>query len=184
MSEIIQEPLPYADTAVEPVISAKTNSFHYGKHHAGYVNTLKGLVAGTKYEGLSLGEIVVASRATGDTAVFNNAAHDSVGGQPTVGGDIDFEKVAEELGYNVLLSPQDQYVNRDGIGVDEVAAGMSWLVTTEEQSKQCKPDHYDELPKKPNFILFKVAKGARKDLGRPKELPQVNKALFMETLSR
>lgn len=116
--------------------------------------------------------------------VFNNAAHDSVGGQPTVGGDIDFEKVAEELGYNVLQSPQDQYVNRDGIGVDEVAAGMSWLVTTEEQSKQCKPDHYDELPKKPNFILFKVAKGARKDLGRPKELPQVNKALFMETLSR
>ena len=116
--------------------------------------------------------------------VFNNAAHDSVGGQPTVGGDIDFEKVAEELGYNVLQSPQDQYVNRDGIGVDEVAAGMSWLVTTEEQSKQCKPDYYDELPKKPNFILFKVAKGARKDLGRPKEPPQVNKALFMEMLSR
>ena len=114
--------------------------------------------------------------------VLNNAAHDSVGGQPTVGGDIDFERVAEELGYNVLQSPQDQYVNRDGIGVDEVAAGMSWLVTTEEQSKQCKPDYYDELPKKPNFILFKVAKGARKDLGRPKEPPQVNKALYMKML--
>ena len=68
--------------------------------------------------------------------------------------------------------------------MDEVTAGMSWLVTTEEQSKQCKPDYYDELSKKPNFILFKVAKGARKDLGRPKEPPRVNKALFMETLSR
>jgi len=114
--------------------------------------------------------------------VFNNAAHDSVGGQPTIGGDIDFEKLAEEFGYNVLQSPQDQYVNSDGIGVAEVAFGMHWLVTMEEQSKQYKPDYYDELPKKPNFILFKVAKGARKDLGRPKEPPQVNKALYMKTL--
>ena len=52
----------------------------------------------------------------------------------------------------------------------------------EEQAKQHKPDYYDELPKKPNFIRFKVAKGSRKDLGRPKEPPQVNKALYMKTL--
>ena len=116
--------------------------------------------------------------------VFNNAAHDSVGGQPTVGGDIDFEKIAEELGYNVLQSPQDQYVNHDGIGVAEVASGMCWLVTAEEQSKQCEPDYSEEQSKKPNFILFKVAKGARKDLGRPKEPPQINKKLYMETLSK
>jgi Fe-Mn family superoxide dismutase len=74
MNEITLSPLPYADNALEPTISSRTVSFHYGKHHAGYVNTLKGLVARTKYEGLSLGEIVVASRAAGDTAVFNNAA--------------------------------------------------------------------------------------------------------------
>ena len=74
MNEITLSPLPYADNALEPTISSRTVSFHYGKHHAGYVNTLKGLVAGTKYEGLSLGEIVVASRAAGDTAIFNNAA--------------------------------------------------------------------------------------------------------------
>ena len=59
MNEITLSPLPYADNALEPTISSRTVSFHYGKHHAGYVNTLKGLVAGTKYEGLSLGEIVV-----------------------------------------------------------------------------------------------------------------------------
>ena len=136
---------------------------------------------------MHLGNMAIAGQSGCENLthiVFNNAAHDSVGGQPTVGGDIDFERVAEELGYNVLQSPQDQYVNRDGIGVDEVAAGMSWLVTTEEQSKQCKPDYYDELPKKPNFILFKVAKGARKDLGRPKEPPQVNKALYMKMLAK
>ena len=116
--------------------------------------------------------------------VFNNAAHDSVGGQPTVGGEIDFEKIAEELGYNVLQSPQDQYVNPQGIGVDDVASGMRWLISMEEQFNQHKSESVDELTRKPNFVLFKVAKGARKDLGRPKEPPQVNKILFMETLSK
>ena len=116
--------------------------------------------------------------------VFNNAAHDSVGGQPTVGGEIDFEKIAEELGYNVLQSPQDQYVNPQGIGVDDIASGMRWLISMEEQFSQHKSESVDELTRKPNFVLFKVAKGARKDLGRPKEPPQTNKKLFMETLSK
>ena len=74
MKEITLAPLPYADDALAPTISAKTISFHYGKHHAGYVKTLNGLVAGTKYEGLSLEGIVAASRDAGDTAIFNNAA--------------------------------------------------------------------------------------------------------------
>ena len=114
--------------------------------------------------------------------VLNNAAHDSVGGQPTVGGKIDFEKIAEELGYNVLQSPQDQYIGARQLGVEEIADGMKWLISVEEQVNQHEPDSLDELPKKPNFILFRVAKGARKDLGRPKEPPQVNKDLFMKTL--
>ena len=74
MKEITLAPLPYADDALAPTVSAKTMSFHYGKHHAGYVKTLNGLVAGTKYEGLSLEEIVAASRDAGDAAIFNNAA--------------------------------------------------------------------------------------------------------------
>ena len=74
MKEIELEKLPYAEDALAPVISANTVSFHYGKHHAGYVKTLNGLVAGTKYEGLSLEEIVAASREAGDAAIFNNAA--------------------------------------------------------------------------------------------------------------
>ena len=114
--------------------------------------------------------------------VLNNSAHDSVGGQPTVAGKIDFEKIAEELGYNVLQSPRDQFVGDKPLGVEEIASGMEWLVTTEKQFEQHKPDYCDGLPKKPNFILLKVAKGARKDLGRPKESPQANKALYMKTL--
>lgn len=70
--------------------------------------------------------------------VFNNAAHDSVGGQPTVGGAIDLPAIASACGYN-----------RQGA---------------------------------PVFKEVLVAKGARKDLGRPKEPPEVNKALYMKTL--
>ena len=74
MKEIELEKLPYAEDALAPVISANTVSFHYGKHHAGYVKTLNGLIAGTKYAELSLAEIVRASAADGNAAVFNNAA--------------------------------------------------------------------------------------------------------------
>jgi len=74
MKEITLEPLPYADDALAPVISARTISFHYGKHHAGYVKTLNGLIAGTQYEGRPLEEIVRTAAARGDTAIFNNAA--------------------------------------------------------------------------------------------------------------
>ena len=74
MKEIKLEALPYAEDALAPAISAKTISFHYGKHHAGYVKTLNGLIAGTSYEGLSLEEIVRTAAARGDTAIFNNAA--------------------------------------------------------------------------------------------------------------
>ena len=62
--------LPYADTALEPTISAETISYHYGKHHAAYVANLNKLAAGTQWEGMSLDEIV----RNADGGVFNNAA--------------------------------------------------------------------------------------------------------------
>ena len=51
-------PLPYADDALAPVISAHTIGFHYGKHHKGYVDTLNRLVAGTEYADLPLEKII------------------------------------------------------------------------------------------------------------------------------
>ena len=74
MREITLEALPYQEDALAPVISVRTISFHYGKHHAGYVKTLNGLIAGTQYEGLSLEEIVRTAAGRGDAAIFNNAA--------------------------------------------------------------------------------------------------------------
>jgi Fe-Mn family superoxide dismutase len=67
--------LPYADNALEPVISARTISFHYGKHHAGYVKTLNELVEGTSLAGRPLEEIVLQTAKDPKTAaVFHNAA--------------------------------------------------------------------------------------------------------------
>lgn len=74
MSEILLAGLPYAPEALEPVISGRTVEFHYGKHHAGYVKTLNGMIAGTEYEGMGLEEIVKAAAAKGDAGVFNQAA--------------------------------------------------------------------------------------------------------------
>ena len=46
----VLSPLPYAFTALEPVIDAQTVELHYTKHHQGYVNKLNELIAGTPYE--------------------------------------------------------------------------------------------------------------------------------------
>jgi Fe-Mn family superoxide dismutase len=67
--------LPYAENALEPVISAKTIGFHYGKHHKGYVDNLKNLVAGTRFADMTLEKIMSETAGKSDsTAIFNNAA--------------------------------------------------------------------------------------------------------------
>ena len=68
-------PLPYVESALAPVISAKTIGFHFGKHHKGYVDNLNKLVAGTEYCDLSLEKIINAAVGRGEkSAIFNNAA--------------------------------------------------------------------------------------------------------------
>ena len=64
-------PLPYAQDALVPHISAETFEYHYGKHHQTYVTNLNNLVPGTEYEKLSLEEIIAKAPAGG---IFNNAA--------------------------------------------------------------------------------------------------------------
>jgi Fe-Mn family superoxide dismutase len=68
-------PLPYAENALEPVITANTISFHYGKHHKAYVDNLNKLVAGTEYADLSLEKIITGTAGLSEkAAIFNNAA--------------------------------------------------------------------------------------------------------------
>lgn len=67
--------LPYEQGALQPVISANTLSFHYGKHHKGYVDTLNKLIAGTEFGDMPLEKIIKATSGQSDhTSVFNNAA--------------------------------------------------------------------------------------------------------------
>lgn len=68
-------PLPYEQDALEPHYTARTISFHYGKHHKTYVDTLNKLTEGTDLEGKSLEEVIQAARGIPEKqAIFNNAA--------------------------------------------------------------------------------------------------------------
>ncbi|HMR96884.1 MAG TPA: Fe-Mn family superoxide dismutase [Microthrixaceae bacterium] len=63
-------PLPYAQDALAPHISAETLEYHYGKHHQAYVTNLNKLVEGTEFENASLEDVILKS----DGGLFNNSA--------------------------------------------------------------------------------------------------------------
>lgn len=81
--------LPFAPDALEPIISANTIGFHYGKHHKAYIDNLNKLIVGTEFENATLDEIVL--KASG--GIFNNGAQvwnhtfywESIG--PNMGGE-------------------------------------------------------------------------------------------------
>lgn len=74
-SPLTLPPLPYPENALEPVISAKTLSFHYGKHHKTYVDTTNKLIAGTELADLPLEQIVTSTAGKPErVGIFNNAA--------------------------------------------------------------------------------------------------------------
>lgn len=89
--------------------------------------------------------------------VVNNGAHDSVGGQATVGFEIDIPAVAKACGYREVVSVSDA---KD---VKEAVARLHGL-------------------KGPVLLEVKVNKGARSDLGRPKTTPAENRDAFMKRL--
>ena len=68
-------PLPYPENALEPVITARTIGFHYGKHHNGYVTNLNKLIAGTEFADADLAKIIADTAGVPEkAAIFNNAA--------------------------------------------------------------------------------------------------------------
>ena len=91
--------------------------------------------------------------------VFNNGAHDSVGGQPTVGLKIDLPAVAKAVGYKATYS------------VDSKA---------ELESVLAKVNSFES----PALLEIKVKKGNRKDLGRPTTTPIQNKDALMQFLKK
>ncbi len=91
--------------------------------------------------------------------VLNNGAHDSVGGQPTVGRQIDLCAIAAGCGYENVVK-----------------------VETTEELEAVLRDY--ETKDKLTFVEVMVTKGARKDLGRPKSTPVENKEALMSFLNK
>lgn len=89
--------------------------------------------------------------------LFNNGAHDTVGGQPTIGFNINFIQIAHHLGYKSVIS------------VDNENALQSIL-------------HSLDIYEAPVFLEIKVRKGSREDLGRPTTTPIQNKESLMDFL--
>lgn len=91
--------------------------------------------------------------------VINNGAHDSVGGQPTVGFDIDFPVIAKACGYTFAYSACTS---------EEITENLKLLATHKGKA----------------FLEIKVNKGARENLGRPTTTPLENKIAFQEFLKK
>lgn len=66
--------LPYDTNALNPIITEETFDYHYGKHHATYVNNLAGLVKDTPLETATVEEIIQKGFAENNAGLFNNAA--------------------------------------------------------------------------------------------------------------
>ncbi|KAJ3024842.1 UNVERIFIED_CONTAM: Superoxide dismutase [Siphonaria sp. JEL0065] len=66
--------LPYDQSALAPHISSETLSFHYGKHHAGYVDRLNSLIKTSDLKSLSLLEIVAKGPSNVPIGIYNAAA--------------------------------------------------------------------------------------------------------------
>ena len=107
------------------------------------------------------GLAIIGSQEVGNFKhiVINNGAHDSVGGQPTVGFNIDIISIAKACGYRGAYTASSY---------DELKLGLKQLMNS----------------KGPALLEVKVNKGARKDLGRPTTSPIENKEAFMNFLSK
>lgn len=90
--------------------------------------------------------------------LINNGAHESVGGQPTAGFNIDFRKIAEGCGYKKAMRVEDP---------ESLGKTLDEFLSTEG----------------PVLLEIMTKTGARKDLGRPTLSPQENKQNFMKFLS-
>ena len=137
-------PLPYNDNALAPHISDRTISFHYGKHHAAYVNNLNGLIEGTDLADASLEDIIGSAEPGG---LFNNAAQvwnhtfywnsmsPDGGGDPT--GDL---AAAIDASFGSVDGFKEQF-KADAVG--NFGSGWTWLVRDSDGLAIAKTDDAD-----------------------------------------
>ena len=141
-------PLPYSENALDPVISANTIGFHYGKHHKGYVDTLNKLIAGTALTDLSLEKLIAETAGKSDkVAIFHNAAQAwnhtfywrslraKGGGEPPAA-----LKQRIEASFGTLDACMKELATA---AATEFGSGWVWLVLEADKLKVVKTDNAD-----------------------------------------
>ena len=121
--------LPYEDTALEPAVSAKTLSFHHGKHHKAYIDKTNAAIEGGDLADKSLEDVIAAARGS-NAGLFNNSA------QSWNHGFYWHSMAADETGASDELKSmiEDAFGSTDGLkeklaerGAGHFASGWVWL---------------------------------------------------------
>jgi superoxide dismutase, Fe-Mn family len=147
-SPLALPPLPYAENALEPIITDKTMSFHYGKHHKAYVDNLNKLIAGTEYAVLPLEKIITSTAGKPErTAIFNNAAQNwnhtfywksltpNGGGEPPTA-----LKLKIEASFGSIDACKKEIAS---VAVSQFGSGWAWLVLEGDMLKVVKTANAD-----------------------------------------
>ncbi len=147
-SPIVLPALPYPENALEPVISANTIGFHYGKHHRAYVDNLNKLTAGTEFADMPLEQIITATAGKADkVGIFNNAAQTwnhtfywrSV--RPKGGGEPPATlKQKMEASFGSVEACKKELANA---AVTQFASGWAWLVQDGDKVRVVKTGNAD-----------------------------------------
>ena len=131
--------LPWAKESLAPTISAETIDYHYGKHHKAYVDNLNKFAPGTKYESMTLEQVVKASHGqASEKKIFNNSAQvwnhtfywnclaPKAGGEPT--GNI---KAAIDKAFGSFADFKTKF---NEAAVAQFGSGWAWLVKNADGS--------------------------------------------------
>ncbi len=128
----VQPELPYDTAALAPAISEETVKFHYGKHEKAYIDNLNAMIKGTRFEEMSLEDIIRES----DGALFNNASqawnhifyffslNPDYNGEP--GGNL---RKAIERDFGSFEAFKEAFVKA---GVGQFGSGWVWLAADAE----------------------------------------------------
>ena len=138
-------PLPYPLDGLAPHISERTMRYHYGRHHAGYVANLTGMIAGTAHEDATLDDIVTGADVP--SALFNNAAQawnhafywNSMS-PGTTEAPSDGLRGALERDFGSLDAFNAQFA---AAAVGNFASGWTWLVSGEDDLSIASTDDAD-----------------------------------------
>ncbi|MFH1093982.1 MAG: superoxide dismutase [Candidatus Omnitrophota bacterium] len=140
--------LPYSDNALVPYLSEKTIDFHYGKHHAGYVEKLNSLIKETPLAQEVLESIIKqTAKDVLKSTVFNNAAqvwnHDFYWKcMKPAGGGIVSGAIADKL--KADLGGYDKFVTEfKNAGLSQFGSGWVWLVLKEGKLEIMKTSNAD-----------------------------------------